>query len=205
MANEPCKISDEDLVLRTARFMGSWTTRAATYCSGWKLPIDDYDKVVFEFRKRVSGSARQGMGRRPLATALVLETGVDEKLDGLIVKVGGETKTLQPLPAAACKRWIKGHESGKCVILLMGNPPVEPMFMGNPPIEQEDCPPGAACRIDSHFSAFYRVSLDPPMRINRWLPFVVTTDAQCPSPDEPGMVHPPAVRCPPPFGEVSTK
>lgn len=205
MRNEAsCRISADDLVQGTVTVGGEWKARQATYCGrGWKLPIDDYDEAESEFRRRVSGDEHEGMGSKQLATALVLETSLD-KLDELSVTMGNSPPmTLEPLSAEACGKWIKGHPAeAKCVILLMGNPPVEHTECTDPSDEE--------CFIDHHFSAYYRATLDPPMRMNRWRPFVLT-HRKCPAPDvmdvaRPAaphaalsVVNPPAVRCPPPF------
>lgn len=195
-----CRRSGDDLVRGTATFEGEWSTRPATYCGGWKLPVDDYDEAELEFRRSVSGDAHDAMEPKPLATALVLETEV-RSLDDLAVTLDGFPMPLEALRDAPCQRWIPEHPSREeCLILVMGSPPKEPL---------EDCT-GQACYFDSHFSAFYRVTLDPPTQWNRWMPFVVTTD-RCPQPDVleeapyvswRGDRNPPAVRCPPPFGET---
>lgn len=196
-----CEVSGEDPVRGIARFEGHWTTRPATYCGGWKLPVKDHDEAEIEFRRSISGRAHEGERPRPLATALVLETEV-KSLDNLAVTLDGYPMPLEVLSDSPCQRWIPGHPAREeCIILVMGSPPKEPI---------EDCA-GQECYFDSHFSAYYRATLDPPMQMNRWRPFVLT-DRECPTPDIIDVAHPappqaalsfatpPAVRCPPPFG-----
>jgi hypothetical protein len=203
MRNEAsCRISGDDLVQGTVTVGGEWKARQATYCDrGWKLPIDDYDEAEFEFRRRVSGSKHDEIGEQQLATALVLETDLD-KLEELSVSMGDPPVPvpIETLLAGDCSKWIKDHPAkAKCVILIMGSPPAE----------HGGCR-GDECFMDHHFSAYYRTTVDPPMRMNRWRPFVLT-HRKCPAPDvmdvtRPAapqatlaIVHPPAVRCPPPF------
>lgn len=193
-----CEVSGEDPVRGIARFEGHWDTRPADHCAGWTLPIKYADDAEIEFRRSASGRAHEGEPRRPLATALVLETEI-QSLAELVVTLDGFPMPLPTLPARTCEEWIKAHDPGhECVILVIGNPTTS-----YPTCEGTECR-----RYDTHFSAFYRLTMDPPIRRNRWMPYVVTNPL-CPvpaAPEDPSYeewyepANPPAVRCPPPFG-----
>lgn len=191
-----CRKGDDDLVRGWARIEGEWSTHPATFCNycGWSLPIGFDEEVQFQFRRRANGPPRDE-GTFPLATALRLDTVVKEdELEKLL--------SLDPQIAAikgkACEDWI-GGKVNKCVILVIGNEP------------EPDRDPGShgPHLLDEHFSAFYRVALDPPMRISRWLPYIKEHSCCAGQPAAPSqaiieeMVHRPAPLCPPVYATAA--
>lgn len=209
-----CSKGDDDLTQGHAIFSGEWTTREATYCCGLPLPVGDYDEGTFEFRRSPGGNAHGDFGKGELGTALSMIADVGS-LDDIAILWEGRPQSLHRLDETACKEWF-GEQSGvtSCAVLVMGNPPTT----------YHECK-GDECRLDSHFSAFYRLAEDPPVRWNRWFPYL-SSNERCPlpaidrddaclemsvrlaevgskrgkEPEKPENM--PSVRCPPAFAQV---
>lgn len=203
-----CSKRGDDLTQGHATFTGEWGTWEATYCCGLPLPVTDHDEAMFDFRRSAGGNAHGDVGSAQLGTALAMMADV-ASLDEVTVIWDDEQQDLYRLDETACKAWF-GETSGveECAVLVMGNPPVA----------YHECK-GNECRLDRHYSAFYRLAEDPPTRLNRWLPYVRANEL-CPVPDvdrqddclalfpaaqnprsKPGKLNMPSVRCPPAFGE----
>jgi hypothetical protein len=195
LRNQPsCRKGDDDLVLGWARIEGAWSTHPATFCNGcgWSLPIGFDDKAQFQFRRRANGPPRDE-GTFPLATALRLDTVVKEDA---LEKLLSLDPQIAAIKGQACEDWI-GEDVGQCVVLVIGNEPEPDPGSHGPHL------------LDQHFSAFYRVALDPPMQINRWLPYI-NKHSCCPG--QPAALSPasiaevvnrPAPLCPPVYATAA--
>lgn len=201
-----CESGRKDLTYGVATFSGKWTAAGATHCCGFKLPVGDYDQARVKF-PRADGTEPDTFGERPIATALVLRTTLnDTQWQNLKVMLGQSDQKGTPLSGGACEQWISAGTK-RCAVLVMGNPPTE----------YAPCV-GTKCRYDHHFSAFYLLMQDGGDQSARRIPYV-TGSAICPHPDavrdldclsanlawveyplEPQNM--PSVRCPPAFAQI---
>lgn len=190
-----CQAGGDELVLGKLRAVGDWTTRPATYCKdAWSFPVQFDSTLRYEFWSWMRRFNR-GEPTRRIPSALRLDTelpenSVNERLQGLA--------TGAVLEGEDCKKWI-GEDVTKCIVLLIGNAPTLAHNSSSDQISQEPEP------LDRHFSAFYRVTKDPPWRINRRLPYT-RTSLTCPSGYSSSVEHAtvivtkPAPECPPLVG-----
>lgn len=178
-----CEESNGDPVKARARITGEWRTSPATHCNeGWSSPVEFDDTARFQFHT-TDGSLRVGDTRR-FATALRLDTEVSTReLKELLSLKDGEYAELTTIEGPQCNKWI-GGDVEECVVLLIGNRYFEPAS------------PHPYEALDKHFTAFYRVTVNPPQENDRWLPYILG-NPYCPL-DYPLPNHP-APRCPPTY------
>lgn len=198
-----CRMGDDDLVRGRVRVKGAWTAQPATYCNGgWSSPVSFDDTAEFQFRKRTNGTPHDE-DAKPLATALRLEATVPREQIAQLVRLRGdeEHKSDIVVGSEVCRKWIDeiGEDVDGCVILAIGNRS-----------EPSHGPHGFRL-LDEHFTAFYRVALDPPLRRNRWLPYMYENPC-CPEGYPPRsikrdlkgeLLNKPAPLCPPTYATAA--